>query len=611
MFAIAALRKVADRCRSRRCWLMVVLLAAQGSMLVVEARRDFVTIDEAGHLAAGLVQWRYGDWEYYAVNPPLLRLLYTLPAAGASASLDRISLEEAPEYRPEFWLAPRMAVLLGPRRYVEVLTHCRLLSTVLSLVGTVIIWYWGLQLGGVWAAAVAASLWAFDPLVLGHGHLITPDVGAAVLGLAAFAALWNARHAALSTMVIAGALIGAAMAGKFTALVLLPCLPLFVLLTRRPAAEHSRFVVRVSGWAVYAAAAWFVFTAAYGFTGLFHRPAREAFRSHLFQKLTGQAPEARGGPTQHLLRLVADVPLPVPVAALHGLDLQQTDFEARLASYLLGEVRNGGWPHYYVVALTLKQPLPWLLLSVSALAMFIRSPSRIALALALPAVAVLTVASAKSGFNHHLRYVLQGTPFWCMFCGVAVAGCLRGLQDRWARRLATGVAVVLICLAVTVTAATPYHLGYFNWLAWPPQRAIHYLADSNIDWGQDLYAVKRWLQARRDTLPVYIAFRTFVPIALWGVEQNPPPFGPLTQTAVQHRELPDHPPPGWHLLSATFVTGLPGGFPVDAERWFTVPRGAYRHYLNREPDYVLGTSVFVYRFPTGDGQAKRKTPCSQ
>src|SRR3990172_12166936 len=43
----------------------------------------------------------------------------------------------------------------------------------------------------------------------------------------------------------------------------------------------------------------------------------------------------------------------------------------------------------------------------------------------------------------------------------------------------------------------PHYLSYFNEVAGGPQAGYQHLVDSNLDWGQDLPALKDWIDARR------------------------------------------------------------------------------------------------------------------
>ena len=130
------------------------------------------------------------------------------------------------------------------------------------------------------------------------------------------------------------------------------------------------------------------------------------------------------------------VPIPLPRDYLRGIDLQKTDFERGLPSYLMGEWRDRGWWYFYAVCAAIKVPLGTWLLGLVALGVRIHglaavtfrrrlsdnntrsaSPApnwigwRDELVLLLPAVILVAFVSSQTGFSHHFRYVLPAFPF--------------------------------------------------------------------------------------------------------------------------------------------------------------------------------------------------------
>ena len=53
--------------------------------------------------------------------------------------------------------------------------------------------------------------------------------------------------------------------------------------------------------------------------------------------------------------------------------------------------------------------------------------------------------------------------------------------------VATGIAPDSADISVLIH---PDYLSYFNGLAGGPEKGIHYFADSNIDWGEDIKGLK-------------------------------------------------------------------------------------------------------------------------
>src|SRR5262245_38407414 len=81
---------------------LAALLAAQPALLAWAATRHSPSIDEVGHLAAGLHHWRTGTFDLYRVNPPLVRFLATAPLAALGVEPPPLPLDTAPPLRPEF-----------------------------------------------------------------------------------------------------------------------------------------------------------------------------------------------------------------------------------------------------------------------------------------------------------------------------------------------------------------------------------------------------------------------------------------------------------------------------------------------------------------------------
>lgn len=81
-----------------------VLLSLHTVLLAWGAYRHSPVIDEWGHLPAGLMHWREGRFDAYRVNPPLVRMVATLPLLGWAPDTTWILLLVL---WPVLWLAAR------------------------------------------------------------------------------------------------------------------------------------------------------------------------------------------------------------------------------------------------------------------------------------------------------------------------------------------------------------------------------------------------------------------------------------------------------------------------------------------------------------------------
>ncbi|HAC93058.1 MAG TPA: hypothetical protein DCF63_20865, partial [Planctomycetaceae bacterium] len=60
-------------------FLLGAVLACHAGLLAVGGSWMSPTLDEPAHLVAGLSHWQRGDFSLYRVNPPLVKLIATVP----------------------------------------------------------------------------------------------------------------------------------------------------------------------------------------------------------------------------------------------------------------------------------------------------------------------------------------------------------------------------------------------------------------------------------------------------------------------------------------------------------------------------------------------------
>ncbi|MCR4412686.1 MAG: glycosyltransferase, partial [Thermoguttaceae bacterium] len=339
--------------------VLAILLAIHAALLGYGGCHDSMTWDEIGHLPAGISHWQRGEFSLYRVNPPLVRMVATIPVVLAGAKTYWGPRPTGIGVRPEFHPVGTEFLKLNGARSFRLLTLARWTCIPFSLLGAYVCFRWASELHGGAAGLVAATLWCFCPNVLAHGRLITPDVGAAALGLAAAYVYWRwLKSPSWSSAVVAGILLGLAELAKTTWIILFALWPLLWL------AWNARRPVRLGGGgrlleaaqlAAILAAGLVSINAGYGFEGSFRRLGEFRFCS---RALANGGPDWRGNVYGNRFAgtWLAAMPVPLPENYLLGLDAQQWDFDRRQWSYLRGQWRLGGWWYYYLYALSVKVP---------------------------------------------------------------------------------------------------------------------------------------------------------------------------------------------------------------------------------------------------------------
>ncbi|NQT13662.1 MAG: hypothetical protein HQ582_12995, partial [Planctomycetes bacterium] len=140
-------------------------LACVGAILLIHvglvawlAARWSPNIDEPAHLAAGLAAWQYGSFEYYCVNPPLMRAVATLPILAMSPETRWGDFRMAGTERPEFVLGAQL-VESHPQRWRQFLVAARWAVLPFSIAGGLFCYAWAAELFGRKAGLLALTLW--------------------------------------------------------------------------------------------------------------------------------------------------------------------------------------------------------------------------------------------------------------------------------------------------------------------------------------------------------------------------------------------------------------------------------------------------------------------
>jgi hypothetical protein len=623
--------------------------------------QENATVDEALHLPAGITYWQTGSFRLYRNNPPLVKLVAALPALALQPRTEAI-YQSTRGWRAEY---PAQAIfgqyfqLYNADRYLELFTSARLAMPLFSVLGGWIVFRWSSRLHGPAGGLLSLTLWCFCPNILAHARLVTSDVGATALGCAAMYLYWRylespAWHRAMAT----GVFLGLAQLTKFSALLLYALLPLLWILHEilRPRAERAGIgpIARRAGQvACVILVSVLVIDAGYLFEGVGTPLGRFDFASRSFLTRPGEDPRWRTNPsTNELIDMswrhrvnrvrgtwLAGLPSPLPRHYLLGFDEQKIETDgvpvgwfdptapepnetSGYPVYLDGQLRRTGWRDYYLRALLYKVPEgTWALVALAAIVGLLGPWSRRgvfrAIAVGLVPVAVLLSISFLTDINLGLRYILPVFPYVYIGCGTVASWAAR--QANTMRR-AAGVAIGLPLLAVLAATASihPHYLAYFNVASGGPSHGSRHLIDSNLDWGQDLIGLKRWIDRHPQSQPLGLAyfgqispqlfaargegFSWFVPPALPGLIEKMVPGSPARLTTELR--------PGLYAVSASLMRGLPwrlyDALPVDGASPWVMPswntrEQAFDYFRDLKPlPESIGHSILLYQVSAED-----------
>jgi len=530
------------------------LLAAMGAAQIASALQETQTWDEGIHVAAGYSYLKTGDYHLNREHPPLFKLLCALPLLGLDVELPPVFATSKEPLGAEF------GDLFLYRNRVpadSILLCARLVTVAVTLALGLAVAWWTRRRFGRAAALAALALFAFDPNLIAHGHYVTNDVWAAAgvfLATIAWARWLETKR--WRDLAIAGVAIGFALATKFS-VAFLP-LPLALLYWfRRWQEGRGRLSLRH-----FAASAAVAGLLASGVVALVYGP--ETVRCFQPRPGIGRSPRLSLPKHPYLIGL-AEV-------ARHN--------KAGHPAYLMGVQSRMGWWCYFPVVFAIKTPAATLALLAVALAVGLAAlarrrswdPRRIPFEWVVLTAPPLTYfgLSMASHINLGVRHLLPIYPF--LFIAVAAAA----VKTRWSRRV---LPVLLVVAAIESAAVYPHYLAFFNVFIGGPGNGPKYLVDSNIDWGQDLKNLRRYLD-RRGAPKLCISYFGRADLSTYGITQFE--SVPTTWQTAERRNA--------DCLAAVSATLLYGVY---------VGEDTYRWLREREPAAKVGYSIYVYDLRRG------------
>ena len=643
--------------RTKVASAVALLLALHAVLAVNSLLQENATVDEVAHLPAGVSYWQKGTFKLYHHNPPLVKLVAALAVVASHPNTGQLYEMGSWANESQAAFAQSFAFFNYPN-YLELFDRARLLMPLFSVVGGLVVFAWSSRLYGPGGGVLSLALWCLCPNILAHGRLVTSDAAAASIGAGATYLFWRyQKNPTWTRVVLAGLVLGLAQLTKFSLVLLYGLWPALAvvrfLLERRWDGLPRRLVTGSGHWAAMVAISVLVIDVGYAFEGVGTPIGKLEFGS---RSLTRPVPPGMSRPHSEndLLRgawlyrvnrfrgtALGSLPSPLPKHYLLGFDEQKIETEgipgyflnpdlsrddskvAGYAVYLDGHLRRGGWWYYYLATLAYKVPEgTWVLVLLSGFVLSTSKRSRAPWAdeiavLAIP-VGVLGAMSFLTDICLGLRYILPIFPYVFIATGKVIPWA-DGLSGRW-KPLARGV-IGGSLLATTAATATihPDYLSYFNWASGGPDRGAEHLIDSNLDWGQDLVKLNRWLKENHPGDKVGLAyfgqinpsllklrgdgFDWFLPPALPGT------IFPMVKDTTRLIGPAPRLTPGLYAVSASIVRGLPwrlyDSISLSSPRSSWMPswdarEDAFAYFRGLTPVKRVGHSIYVYELSAED-----------
>jgi 4-amino-4-deoxy-L-arabinose transferase-like glycosyltransferase len=474
------------------------------------------TGDEIAHLTAGYSYWTLDDYRLQPENGNLPQRWAALPLLHEHLKFP--TLDQDTWRISDVWTMGFQWFYDSGNDVTAMLREGRRMIALFGVLTGALVFLWARRLHGDGAALLAVGLFAFCPTMLANGALITSDMTATCMFVAAITAFWAMAHRLTPCRVLLfGLVLGLLCVAKFSAPLIAPmCALLFVVRLagsdRLDAGWPFGAVIAGRGrmaWALVAstllacALALVVIWASYGF----RYAMLNHFEPNRVRALVGwDVLEDQHGPEVPIFRFLRAHQL-LPESYIYGF-AHTYRFSHYRKAFLNGDYRSTGWVQFFPYTTLVKTPLGLFgLLACAGVGAASLRRSRAEWGRRLyewsPLLSLFVVYwafSLNSGLNIGHRHIMPVYPVLFVMAAGAAAWFAR--PPRW---MAAAVAALAAWFAAESLWIRPHYLAYFNELV-GPANAYHHLVDSSLDWGQDLPAVRKWLDAHPPQGPVFVSY---------------------------------------------------------------------------------------------------------
>lgn len=579
--------------------LIFVFLVALFSM-----KDDSATMDEVAHLPAGYSYLTQKDMRLNPEHPPLIKDLSAIPLLfikGINFPQDIKAWKEDINGQWEFGF--NFLYQMG-NPVDKMIFWSRIPMILILILLGFYIFKWARELFGNKAALLALFLFSFSPTFLAHGRLVTTDVGAAAgVFIATYyfvKALQNSSKRLQPThhilpfakgewapIILAGIFFGLAELAKFSVILLIPFFIFLGLIWWL--IKFGKLLQTLKILILVLFVGYLLIGVVYQYHVWNYPPERQVRDAEVFLS-------AYPDFIQKPLLWAADKPILRPhVQYLTGLFMVFHRAAFGNTTYFLGEVSNLGWKNYFPTVYSIKEPLTFHLLTLIVLlyaAWLIKKPfwinplqrakdwiknhfSEFAM---LTFIGLYWLTSLTSNLNIGVRHLLPVFPFTFILVSVMTMNFLR---EPFLRLKYFVLALLILWQAISVVSIYPHFLAYFNEIAGGSNQGYIYTVDSNLDWGQDLKRLKKWVE-EKGIDKIYVDYFGGGDAKYYLKEKYAPWWGT--------RDSKEFPKGNYLAISATFLQGG-RGIPTPG---FNQPCGYY-HWLDKyTPVAKIGYSIFIY-----------------
>lgn len=580
----------------------IVLPIIMFVLLVASVWNTNATMDESSHIPAGYSYVTQKDMRINPEHPPLLKDLSALPLLFLKLNFPKDDPSWDKNVNDQ-WAFGQKFLYNSGNDADKIIFWARILPSALTAFLGFFLFIWVKKIFNSKTALITLILYVFSPTILAHGNLVTTDLSAAagvVLATAFF--LQFLENQTFKNGLIASLAFGIAMLLKFSTFLLIPYFfglaVVWIIIKNFSFTNLIQTLTKIC--LIFSVGFIFVVWPVYEFHVWNYPVARQVNDTTEQLKTFGGITEKTCLNDGYLKKCPIEftvwmdgVPALRPFAQyLLGFLMVLQRSTGGNTTFFLGEVSNQAWPNYFPIIYAIKESLIFHILTIIAVIFAVwnlkkpvwREPvknlviwmqnnfTEFAL---FGFMAFYWFMSVRANLNIGIRHLIPILPLMYILVGNQISKLLS--FKKFAPLI-----VFLIAWYISGTLAVfPNFLSYFNQLAGGPKNGFLYAADSNLDWGQDLKRLVKFMEEKNISKisldyfgggnPKYYLKEKYIP---WYSAKGKPQ--------------------GWFAVSVTFRQSAWG----EPTKGFTInSNDTYSWLRPYEPVAVIGNSIFVYYIP--------------
>ena len=586
-------------------WVIVSFVAIFFlTVSILGAKNDSATFDEIAHIPAGYSYLTKHEMRLNPEHPPLLKDLSAIPLFFSNLNFDTTKdFWTKDNVSDNQWNAGRYLLYGAGNDADKIVFYSRIPLIFISLLLGFFIFKWTNEISTASAGIFALILFAFDPNILGHNHLVTTDLGIATfITMAFYYFLKFIKNPSEKNIYLSGLFLGLMQLAKFSAVITFPIFFLLVIiypLVKENITEKSRIKILgeyiFKGFLVFVISlfvVWIIY-----FFNTYNMP-KEVMNEGISYYFQSSDPNIKTIYSRKILFAINEHQVLRPLGEyLFGIVRVFQRVSGGNTTYFMHQVSNEASLSYFPFVYLVKEPLPTLFLILLALIISLKNiatttisrpfkksfeffttfiRTRTAEFAMISFVILYSYTSITGNLNIGLRHLFPIFPFIFILVSKSIFDFKRKHPDKKVFIL-VAISILSFWLIVETLIAYPYYISYFNQTVGGPKNGYSFVTDSNADWGQDIYRLKSYLDKHPEIDKIRVDYFGGGDIK-YSLDSSR-----VISWWDSKRPLEN----GWYAISVNYSQGSTYDTKKSDDE-------SYRWLSNYKPVAQVGTSIFIY-----------------